>query len=114
MKKFSSLAAATTVLLAACAGSYNPTLYTSIHDGAFASLKPGTTSKEDVRKQIGIPLTESHFPRLNEDVWEYRYIEGTTVVMLAYVHFDANTGVLKSYEQRLDPAFHGGNGSSPR
>jgi outer membrane protein assembly factor BamE (lipoprotein component of BamABCDE complex) len=106
MNKCKLLTAGAAVFLAACAGSYNPTLYTSIHDSAFASLKPGTTTKEDVRKQIGVPLTESHFPRLNEDVWEYRYIEGTTVVMLAYVHFDPN-GVLTSYEQRLDPAFHG-------
>jgi outer membrane protein assembly factor BamE (lipoprotein component of BamABCDE complex) len=106
MNKCKLLTAGAAIFLAACAGSYNPTLYTSIHDGAFASLKPGVSTKEDVRKQIGVPLTESHFPRLNEDVWEYRYLEGTTVVMLAYVHFDPN-GVLKSYEQRLDPAFHG-------
>jgi hypothetical protein len=106
------LAVGAAALLAACAGmspsAETPTLYTSIHSQAFDSLKPGTTTKEDVRKQIGIPLTESHFSRSNEDVWEYRYIEGTSLVMLAYVHFDAGTGVLKSYDQRLDPAFHGG------
>jgi outer membrane protein assembly factor BamE (lipoprotein component of BamABCDE complex) len=105
------LAAVAALSLTACAGlspsGYAPTMYTSIHTAAFTGLKPGVTTKEDVRKQVGIPLTESHFPRLNEDVWEYRYLDGTTIVMLAYVHFDPN-GVLKYYEQRLDPAFTGG------
>jgi outer membrane protein assembly factor BamE (lipoprotein component of BamABCDE complex) len=105
------LATTAALFLTACAGlsasGYAPTLYTSIHTPAFANLKPGVSTKEDVRKQVGVPLTESHFPRLNEDVWEYRYLDGTSVVMLAYVHFDPN-GVLKSYDQRLDPAFHGG------
>ena len=107
------LAAAALLTLTACAGmsasGETPTLYTSIHSPAFAALKPGVSTKEDVRKQVGVPLTESHFPRLNEDVWEYRYLEGTTIVMLADVHFDPN-GVLTYYEQRLDPAFRGGRG----
>jgi hypothetical protein len=109
---FRNLLTAAALFLTACAGmspsGYAPTLYTSIHTAAFTGLKPGTSTKEDVRKQVGIPLTESRFPRLNEDVWEYRYIDGTSLVMLAYVHFDAGTGVLKSYDQRLDPAFQGG------
>ena len=107
------LTAAAALFLTACAGlsasGDTPTLYTSIHTAAFTNLKPGVTTKEDVRKQVGVPLTESHFPRLNEDVWEYRYLDGTTIVMLAYVHFDPK-GVLTYYEQRLDPAFHGGSG----
>ncbi len=115
MRKLDFLVPAAALLMAACAAPSmsreTPTLYTSIHARQFDGLKPGTSTKEDVRKQIGIPLTESHFPLSNDDVWEYRYLEGTTVVMLAYVHFDPN-GVLKSYEQRLDPAFHGGIGGA--
>lgn len=109
MTKPNFLTVGAAVFLAACAGvSYNPTPFWTIHDSAFKSLKPGVSTKDDVRKLIGaVPLTESHFPRLDEDVWEYRYLEGTTIVMLAYLHFDPN-GVLKSYEQRLDPAFTGG------
>ena len=90
MNKSNLLTAAVVLFLTACAGfspsSYNPTPWWTIHEPAFDALKPGTTTKEDVRKQIGVPMTESHFPRLNEDVWEYRYLEGTTIVMLAYVH----------------------------
>jgi len=109
MNRYKLLTAAAAIFLAACAGpsSYNPTPWWTIHETAFKSLKPGISTKEDVRRQIGVPLTESHFPRLNEDAWEYRYLEGTTIVMLAYLYFDPN-GVLKSYEQRLDPAFTGG------
>ena len=109
MNKRGFLTAGAALFLPACAGPlpYNPTPWWTIHESAFRKLKPGVSTKEDVRRDIGVPLTESHFPRLNEDVWEYRYLEGTTIVMLAYVHFDATSGVLKSYEQRLDPAFHG-------
>jgi len=112
MSKVNSLAAGAAIFLTACAGlsSYNPTPWWTIHETAFKSLKPGTTTKEEVRKDIGVPMSESHFPLSNEDVWEYRYLEGTTIVMLAYVNFDATTGVLKSYHQRLDPAFTGGVG----
>lgn len=99
-------AIAVLLLLTACA-SYNPTPYWTIHTPAFANLKPGVTTKAEVRTQVGVPLSEMNFARQNEDVWEYRYLDGTTIVMLAYVHFDPS-GILKYYEQRLDPAFHGG------
>jgi len=105
--------AAAMLCLAACAGfaptGYNPTPYWTIHTPDFAGLKAGTTTKAEVRKQVGVPLSEMTFPRQSEDVWEYRYLDGTTIVMLAYVHFDPN-GVLKYYEQFIDPAFHGGEG----
>ncbi len=76
---------------------------------AFKSLTPGTTTKAEARKLIGAPLTETHFGRLNEDVWEYRYLEGTTIVMLAHVHFDHNGTYTYSFHM-LDPAFRGGRG----
>lgn len=91
-------------LVCGCAG-YNPTPYWTIKDSAFRSLKPGATTKAEVRNLIGTPLLESSFPRQGEDVWDYRYLDGT-IVMLAYVHFDSR-GVVKYYEQRLDPAYHG-------
>ncbi len=106
-------ASAVLLSLAACAGyaptsGYSPTPYWTIHTPAFANLKPGVTTKAEVRKQVGVPLTETTFPRQGDEVWEYRYIDGTTIVMLAYVHFDSH-GVFRYAEQRLDPAFHGGD-----
>lgn len=79
--------------LSACT-SYAPTPWWTIRETAFKDLKPGVTTREDVRKQVGVPLSEMYFPRQEEDVWEYRYLEGTTVAMIAYVYFDSK-GVYK-------------------
>jgi hypothetical protein len=87
------LAMAALLSLAACT-SYAPTPFWTIRETAFKGLTPGVTTKEDVRKQVGVPLSEMYFPRQEEDVWEYRYLEGTTVVMIAYVYFDSK-GVYK-------------------
>jgi len=92
--------------LTACATGYAPTPYWEIHETTFQGLNPGQTTKEQVRRQVGVPLTESHFPRQNEDVWEYRYLEGPTIRMLAYVYFDSN-GRYKYLTQQLDPAHYG-------
>jgi len=104
-----SLSASTAfVLLAACT-SYSPTPYWSIHTPAFDNLRPGVTTQAEVRQQVGTPLTETTYPQKKEQVWEYRYLDGSTIVMLAYLHFDPN-GVLKYTEHYLDPAYHGGAG----
>jgi hypothetical protein len=99
-------AVAALFLLASCASAYSPTPYWKIHETAFVPLVSGATTKDDVRRQVGEPLIEFHFPRLNEDVWEYRYLEGTATVMLAWLSFDPN-GVYKSSFHQLDPAFRG-------
>ncbi len=78
--KLGRLAIPALFFLAACATPYSPTPYWTIRDG-----------------------------RLNEDVWEYRYLEGTTIVMLAHVHFDHNGTYTYSFHM-LDPAFRGGRG----
>ena len=93
--------------LTACAATaYSPTPWWTIKEANFASLKPGVTTKAEVRQLIGVPLSEINFPRQNEEAWEYRYLQGTTTVMLAYVHFGP-TGVYKFSFHELDPAFHG-------
>ena len=107
--KHSCSASAVLLSLAACAGysGYSPTPYWTIHTPAFANLKPGVTTKAEVRRQVGVPLTEMTFQRQNEEVWEYGYVDGTTIRMVAYVHFEPG-GVLKYTEHFLDPAFQGG------
>jgi hypothetical protein len=106
-----SLSASAVILsLTACAGyapGSLPTPYWRIHTPSFDNLKPGVTTKAEVRKQVGTPLTETSFRRKNEDVWEYRYVDGSTIIMLAYVHFDPS-GVFKYAEHYLDPAYNGG------
>jgi len=108
-----SLSAGAVLLAVAACTSYHPTPYWTIHTPAFANLKPGVTTQAEVRQQVGIPLTELALPNKNEEVWEYRYLDGTTIVMLAYLHFDPN-GVFKYAEHFLDPAFHGGMSSSDK
>jgi outer membrane protein assembly factor BamE (lipoprotein component of BamABCDE complex) len=100
-------AAAVLALVAGCATGYAPTPYWTIRDTAFDGLRPGLSTKADVRKALGVPLSEMNFPRQREDVWEYRYLEGTTRVALAYVHFDPQ-GVYKYSHRFLDPAYYGG------
>ncbi len=94
--------------LTACAG-YSPTPFWEIKESAFASLKPGITTKADVRTQIGIPSEEGIYPRQGVETWDYRYLGGTTVRMLAHVYFDSN-GIYTYTYQGLDPAYTGGQG----
>jgi len=91
--------------LTACTG-YSPTPFYMIKESAFSNLKPGITTKADVRAQVGVPLSEGIYPRQGEEVWDYRYLEGTTVRMLAWVYFDSK-GIYKFTSQRLDPAYTG-------
>ena len=114
MKNWKRNCSATVVLLslAGCAGlaptsGYNPTPFWTIQMSAFADFKPGVATKAEVRQKIGIPVSETSFERLNEEVWEYRCLNGPTEVLLAYVHFDPN-GVLKSIQHELDTPYNGG------
>jgi hypothetical protein len=94
------------LLLGGCAG-YDPTPYWQIKETAFVPLVPGVHTKNDVHRLVGEPLVRFHFARLNEDVWEYRYIEGVFTVKLAWLSFDATSGAYKSAFHQLDPAYSG-------
>jgi outer membrane protein assembly factor BamE (lipoprotein component of BamABCDE complex) len=52
--------------------------------------KPGM-SKDDVRRMLGRPRTIVPFPRKNEEVWDWRYLSGTSA-RLFNVHFDMTSG----------------------
>ena len=98
------LLSAAVLFLAGCATTALPTPYWTIHETAFTTLKPGSSTKEDVLRQVGRPLYESYFPRQKQEVWDYRYLDHATV-MLAYVYFDSK-GVYQSVSQMMDPAFY--------
>jgi outer membrane protein assembly factor BamE (lipoprotein component of BamABCDE complex) len=99
--------------LTACAPGYHPTPYWQLRETAFHHFQPGVTTRQDVLNQIGQPLSTMEFARQREEVWDYRYLEGSTRVMLAHVHFDEN-GVFKYLEQILDPAYQGTNDAGSR
>lgn len=71
---------------------------------SFVPVKPGVT-KAEVRSMLGKPMLESAFPRLDEEVWDYRYVQGTTFVYLTEIHFDRQ-GLVKYYTQYPDPAYN--------
>jgi len=64
----------------------------------FARIAPGM-SKEEVRRMLGRPRTIVPFPRKSEEVWDWRYLSGTSA-RLFNVHFDMTSGkVVRSSSQ---------------
>jgi outer membrane protein assembly factor BamE (lipoprotein component of BamABCDE complex) len=59
----------------------------TLHEGDFASIAPQKTSKQDVERLVGRPLTSMVFRNLGEEVWDYRYMDGV-MTYVAEVHFD--------------------------
>jgi hypothetical protein len=101
-------ALATTLCLAACASSApKPTPYWTIRETAFTGMQPGKSTKEDASRDIGVPILINHFPRKNEDAWDYRYLDGNVTVMRAFLYFDAQSGVLKRAEYFMDDSYLG-------
>ena len=91
-------------LLAACASDPAVKPWWKLGDESFIPIKPGI-SKADVLTLLGKPILEMSFPRLNEDVWDYRSLHGTTFIYITEVHFDGQ-GVVKYIAQYPDPAYH--------
>lgn len=101
-----ALLAAILGMLGACANDPEVKSWWTLKDDSFIPIKPGLP-KADARKILGKPLLETRFPRLNEEVWDYRYVHGTTYIYIAEVHFDAQ-GAVKYYTQYPDPAYYSG------
>ena len=55
-----------------------------------ARVQPGM-SRDDVRRLLGKPRTVVPFKRLNEEVWDYRYLDNQQP-RLFNVHLDQSTG----------------------
>ena len=91
-------------LLAACAIDPAVKPWWTLRDESFIRIKPGM-SKADVQNLLGKPILETSFPRLNEEVWDYRSLHGTTFIYITEVHFDGQ-GVVKYFTQYPDPAYH--------
>jgi outer membrane protein assembly factor BamE (lipoprotein component of BamABCDE complex) len=75
------------------------------------SLQPGRSTHDDVLRLIGKPVRKFNFTRLNEEVWDYRYVTGS-LYMLAHVSFDAAKGRFTMYSTELDPEKYPGNDSN--
>ncbi len=55
----------------------------------FARIRPGTTTREEVRRMLGAPARELYFVLKDEQVWDYRYFHELSRYDYAFsVHFN--------------------------
>ncbi len=85
MKRYALICAAAAVL-AACATQQGVRPKWTLHESDFAPITPQTT-KEQVELRVGRPLVTTVFARLEEEVWDYRYMDGVQTYV-AEIHFD--------------------------
>ena len=97
------LIAVSAALIAGCAVD-SPKPWWTLGDANFRSLQTGQTTKAEVRASLGRPVAEMVFASQGEEVWDYRFLQGT-LVMYATVHFDTR-GTYKYYVAQPDPAFY--------
>jgi hypothetical protein len=71
----------------------------TLNEQTFAPIVPGST-KAEVERLAGKPLTTMVFANLGEEVWDYRFLGGTRP-FIAEVHFDMQ-GRTKYYTTYLD------------
>lgn len=70
----------------------------------FASIRPGTTTREEVRRLLGTPAREIYFARKNEHTWDYRYFDEVSRYHYAFsVHFNQR-GVVSGTQSTPDDA----------
>lgn len=72
----------------------------------FAALPPGATQAA-VLDALGPPMERMTFHRTATEVWTYRWLEGT-FIMLADAVFDVRKGTLVDVVLRRDPVFESG------
>lgn len=70
-----------------------------LHKTDFATIKPGASEAHVVRL-VGRPMLKTVFKRLNEKVWDYRYMYGVDTYV-AEIHFDMR-GRVKRLEHYPD------------
>jgi outer membrane protein assembly factor BamE (lipoprotein component of BamABCDE complex) len=61
----------------------------------FGKVKPGM-GKEEIRRLLGKPAHQSHFPLKKEDVWDWKTKSETSMDWFFNVHFDENGQVVKT------------------
>jgi outer membrane protein assembly factor BamE (lipoprotein component of BamABCDE complex) len=76
----------------------------TLSDADFRQLRPGMTTAE-VEKSIGKPLLKTTFARLQEEVWDYNYLNAQ-LRMRSSVHFNLR-GEMKYQTQELDQTYYG-------
>jgi hypothetical protein len=100
MKTVAAVVAFAALLLGGCIHQQGRDWWT-LNPETFAGITPGTTGKGDVERLAGQPLLASVFPRQGEEVWDYRYLNGTRTYV-AEIHFDTEgrTKYVATYPDR--------------
>ena len=72
----------------------------------FSTLKPGISTKEDVIRTVGHPnrFESEYLPRVDSEVWTYRYKESGAWDSMMHIHFGPD-GIVKKLENGLDPLY---------
>lgn len=71
----------------------------------FATIRTGM-SREDIRLMFGRPFASVTYRPLDEEVWSYRYLIPVNDNRVFNVHFDAETGRVKTTSDQPDLLFH--------
>ena len=72
-----------------------------LHPNYFAKVTPGLT-KDEVRRMLGKPAKMQAYQLKGEEVWDWRYADGTTGVKIFSVTFDSG-GTVRGTSAGLDP-----------
>ena len=84
--KRSVLLCAAAAVFTACAAHEGVRPKWTLQASDFAPIAPQTT-KEEVERRVGKPFVTAFFPRLEEEVLDYRYMFGVQTYV-AEIHFD--------------------------
>lgn len=73
----------------------------------FASIRPGKTTRKEVRRLLGAPARELNFELKNEQVWDYRYFDAVSTYDYAFsVSFNPQGVVTGTGSAPDDPRYH--------
>lgn len=69
-----------------------------LDDAHFARVRPGETTRDEVRRILGPPAEVTDFPRRGEQVWDYRFRNAWSVTARFVVIFDSRGIVRDTYQ----------------
>jgi hypothetical protein len=70
-------------------------------DGVFNGIQPGMT-RDEVLRRIGPPGDRMDFPRMNQESFEWRYMDTWRYIAFFSVNFDRSGIVVSKFTRRLD------------
>jgi hypothetical protein len=72
-----------------------------LSDGVFNSIRPGMT-RDDVLRLIGPPGDRMYYTGLQQDSWEWRYMDSWRYTAIFSVNFDRDGVVVSKFTRRLE------------